>query len=160
MRYRGLSLSVFLQGVHGIELYNALRVTQERATGGWANKRATVLDRWTGEGTSNSVPRAALNDPNANQTASSHWVEDGSFVRIKNVRLAYTLPTTFMERLNLDRLGVNIYAVGTNLFTFTEYTGFDPEIGLRESDNPETAGVDAGLYPLTQQYTVGLKLSF
>ena len=160
VRYRGLSLSVFLQGVHGIELYNDLRVVQERATGGWANKRATVLDRWTGEGTSNSVPRAALNDPNSNQRASSHWVEDGSFVRIKNVRLAYTLPTTFMERLNLDRLGVNIYAVGTNLFTFTEYTGFDPEIGLRESNNPETAGVDAGLYPLTRQYTVGLKLSF
>ena len=160
VRYKGFNLSVFLQGVHGIELYNALRIFQERSTGGWANKRATVLNRWTGEGTSNFVPRAAVNDPNSNERASDQWVENGSFVRIKNVRLAYTLPAKLMESINLGRLGVNIYAVGTNLFTFTEYTGFDPEIGLRESDNPETAGVDAGLYPLSRQYTVGLKLSF
>ena len=160
LTYKGINLSVFIQGVHGVDIYNGLRVVQERSTGGWANKRSTVQNRWTGEGTSNFIPRAAVNDPNSNERVSDHWVEDGSFIRIKNVRLAYTLPRKLMESISLGGVGLNFYAVGTNLFTFTEYSGFDPEIGLRDSNNPESAGVDAGLYPLTRQYTVGLQLSF
>lgn len=158
--YKGLNLSIFLQGVHGVDIYNQLRVFQERSTGGWDNKRATLLNRWTPQNPTNDIPRAAILDPNGNQRASDHWVENGSFVRIKNVRLSYTLPNTLMQTLGLGNTALNLYAVGTNLFTFTEYSGFDPEIGLRSGGNPETAGFDAGTVPLTRQYTLGLQLSF
>lgn len=158
--YKGLNLSIFLQGVHGVEIYNQLRVFQERSSGGWENKRSTVLDRWVGEGTSNTIPRAAPQDPNGNERASDHWVEDGSFVRIKNLRLSYMLPRNMLSKVGWNTGGLEVYAVGTNLVTFTDYSGFDPEIGLRNAGNPETAGVDSGLYPLSRQYTVGLKLSF
>jgi TonB-linked SusC/RagA family outer membrane protein len=155
--YKNFDLSILLQGVHGIDVYNGLRVIQERATAVWENKSTTVLDRWTGEGTSNSIPRSAITDPNANERVSSHWVEDASFVRIKNARLSYSPSLGFLKDSNMK---TKIYVVGTNLFTFTEYSGLDPEIGLREGNNPEAAGFDGGIYPLTRQFTLGVQVSF
>ncbi|MGK7395336.1 MAG: SusC/RagA family TonB-linked outer membrane protein [Candidatus Cyclobacteriaceae bacterium M3_2C_046] len=160
LSYKGINLSVFFQGVQGVDLYNALRMGQERSLALFENKRTTILNRWQGEGTSNDVPRAVFTDPNANQRTSDRGIEDGSFVRLKNVRLSYQFPKNWLESVGLTRGGVNVYAVGTNLLTFTKYNGYDPEIGLRDSDNPETAGVDNGTYPLTRQYTIGLQVSF
>lgn len=158
--YKSFNFSVLWQGVHGVDAYNALRVNQERSTGGWANKRATVMDRWTGEGTSNSFPRGAILDPNTNQNVSSAWVEDASFVRLKNIRLSYTLPTELLSSIGLKNSTLNFYLVGTNLLTISDYSGYDPEIGLRNGDNPETAGWDGGFVPLSRQYTAGLRFSF
>lgn len=160
IRYKGLNLSVFLQGVHGVDIFNYMRILQERSTAGWGNKRTSVLNRWNGEGTSNTTPRAAFQDPNANERASDHWVENGSFIRLKNVRLSYNLPSQILQKVGWNTGGLNIYVSATNLATITDYSGFDPEIGLRDAGNPETAGVDAGLYPLARQYTAGIKLSF
>ncbi len=160
LRYKGFNFSVFLQGVHGVDIFNYMRILQERSTAGWGNKRTTVLNRWTGEGTSNTMPRAAFQDPNANERASDHWIEDGSFIRLKNVRLSYNFPSQILQKVGWKNGGLNIYLIATNLLTITDYTGFDPEIGLRDAGNPETAGVDAGLYPLARQYTAGIKLSF
>ena len=160
LSYKGINLSVFFQGVQGVSLFNGLRVTQERSNASFANKRATVLNRWTAEGTSSSFPRAVFSDPNSNERTSDRWVEDGSFFRLKNVRLAYTFPRSIIESIGLMKGGVNIYLVGTNLLTFTNYTGYDPEVGLRNGGNPETAGFDNGVYPLTRQYTMGLQVSF
>ncbi len=158
--YKGIGLSVFFQGVHGIDLYNSLRIRQERSNASFANRRASVLDRWQGEGTSNSIPRAVFTDPNSNERASDIWVEDGSFIRLKNVRLSYNLPRTLLQAIGMQSGGVNFYAVGTNLLTFTKYSGFDPEVGLRSGGNPETAGVDNGAYPISRQFTLGMQLSF
>jgi len=159
-RYKGINLSIFFQGVHGVEVFNQLRVRQERSAGGWANKRTTLLDRWTGEGTSSNIPRSAILDPNANERPSDHWVEDASFIRLRNVRLSYNIPGQLLRNIGWQSGGINIYAIGTNLLTFTQYSGFDPEIGLRDAGNPETAGVDAGLYPLTRQFTIGAEITF
>jgi TonB-dependent starch-binding outer membrane protein SusC len=160
LSYKGINLAILFQGVHGVNAYNELRLRQERSTGGWENKRTTVLNRWVGEGTSNSVPRGVVTDPNSNQRVSSIWVEDASFIRLKNIRLSYTLPANLMQSIGLQNTNINIYGVGTNLLTITNYTGFDPEIGLRNANNPETAGMDAGLVPLTRQFTLGLQVSF
>ncbi|MBT28535.1 MAG: hypothetical protein CMO01_02660 [Thalassobius sp.] len=158
--YKGITLSVFLQGVQGVDIYNSLRVGLESSNSSFANMREDVLNRWKGEGTSNSIPRAVFSNPNSNGRASQHWLEDGSFVRIKNVRLSYSFPKALLQSIGLENAGVNFYAVGTNLVTFTKYSGFDPEISLRDADNPETAGVDGGAYPLSRQFTLGMQLSF
>ncbi|RMG53932.1 MAG: TonB-dependent receptor, partial [Bacteroidetes bacterium] len=160
LSYKGVTLAVFLQGVHGVDVYNQLRVRLERSTGSWSNRRTTVLDRWTPENVDSDIPRAAIQDPNGNERASDHWVENASFIRLKNVRLGYTIPRNLLARMGWSTGGIDLYAVGTNLLTFTEYSGFDPEVGLRNGSNPETAGVDAGLYPLTRQYTLGIKVTF
>jgi len=118
------------------------------------------LQSWSGEGTSNSIPRAGLTDPNSNQRISDYWVEDASFVRIKNIRVSYSPPSDFMKKLGVGGLNVSIYLVGTNLITFTKYSGFDPEIGLRTGNNPESAGYDPGNVPLSRQLTMGIRLSF
>ena len=158
--YKGFNLSILLQGVQGVDLYNGLRIRQERTNASFSNKRATIMDRWQGEGTSTTFPRAVFSDPNANERTSDRWVEDGSFVRVKNVRLSYQLPRNLMQSIGIPNGGLNIYAVGTNLLTLTKYSGFDPEVGLRNGGNPETAGVDSGVYPLTRQYTLGLQVQF
>ena len=156
----GFDISILLQGVHGVDAFNGLRVFQERSIGSWGNSNTRVLQSWSGEGSTNEVFRAALTDPNSNQRTSDYWVEDASFVRIKNVRVAYSPPSKVMNQLGMGGLSASVYLVGTNLFTFTEYSGFDPEIGLRNGNNPETAGFDNGGIPLTRQVTMGVRLSF
>lgn len=157
--YKGIGLSIFIQGVHGVDIYNALRVGQEGLSGnGTGNYRRSVLDRWSGEGTSNSMPRGIIGNPNDNNRTSSRFVEDGSYIRIRNVRLSYNLPQNMLERLGIG--GIQFYVTATNLATITDYSGYDPEIGLRNTFNSETAGEDNGNYPLTRQYTFGISANF
>ena len=156
--YQGFSLSVFFQGVHGIDLYNTLKAGQERTDLGFGNKRATVLDAWSGEGSENFYHRQSLTDPNLNFRTSSRYIEDGSYIRLKNVRLTYDLPGAVLSAIGIKN--AQVYVNATNLLTFTKYTGFDPEIGLRDSGSPETAGVDAGVYPVTTMFTGGFKVTF
>lgn len=156
--YKGISLSVFFQGVHGIDLYNTLKSGQETTSLGFSNRRATVLDAWNGEGSENFNHRQSLTDPNLNFRTSSRYIEDGSYIRLKNVRLTYDLPGVVLSSIGIKN--AQIYVNATNLLTFTKYTGFDPEIGLRDSGSPETAGVDAGVYPVTTMFTGGFKVTF
>ena len=159
LAYKGISLSVFFQGVHGVSLYNGLRIIQER--NGTGRKSVNLLNSWNGEGSNNEIPRILNGDPNNNDRASTRWVENGSFVRLKNLRLAYDIPKNIIGKIGLSQW--QIYLTATNLLTFTEYSGYDPEIGLLESggqpDN-ERAGVDNGTYPITKQYTMGLRIGF
>ena len=156
--YKGLTLSIFLQGVHGVDLYNSLAVGQLTSGGTWSNKRNEILDSWSGEGTSNTMQRLTISDPNNNTRTSSRYIEDGSYVRLKNVRLSYDLPKNIISKVGMKN--AQIYVNATNLLTFTKYSGYDPEIGLRSGGNPETAGVDAGVYPVTSMYTGGIKVTF
>lgn len=149
LSYGDLSLSVFLQGVSGNDIFNANRLYSESMSI-TTNQSTSVLNRWTGPGTSNSIPRAIYGDPNNNNRGSSRYIEDGSYLRIKNITLAYNIPVNTFSNKVFDY--VKVYASGQNLFTFTKYTGFDPEV----SSN----GIDNNIYPLTRTISLGLNVGF
>lgn len=145
--YKGFDLSIFLQGVAGNKICNANRFWSE-AMAVAQNQTTATLNRWTGEGTSNTMPRVIFNDPNKNTRPSDRYIEDGSYLRIKNVTLGYILPKNLSSKLNISN--ARIYVTGQNLLTITKYSGFDPEIN--------TSGIDNNVYPVTRTYTVGINL--
>jgi hypothetical protein len=112
-----------------------------------------VLARWTGEGTTNDAryPRYSFTDANSNIRVSDRYVEDGSFVKIKNIQLGYTFPTTITKKI-FSKL--RVYAQVKNAFTFTNYSGFDPEISGGILDT----GIDRGAYPQARTYAIGLDI--
>ena len=149
LSYKGIDFSVFVQGVADNKIYNANRIWQE----GMAvaqNQTAAVLNRWTDKGTSNTMPRAVFNDPNKNTRVSNRFIEDGSYLRIKNVTIGYTLPKSIANKAKLS--SARIYLSGQNLLTFTRYTGFDPEVGIN--------GIDLSVYPVTRTISAGINLNF
>lgn len=147
--YGDLSLSIYLQGVSGNEIFNANRLYAESMSI-TTNQFDSVLNRWTAPGTSNNNPRAIYGDPNNNNRGSSRYIEDGSYLRIKNVTLAYNIPVNSGNTKVFEY--VKLYMSGQNLFTFTKYTGFDPEV----SSN----GIDNNVYPLTRTISLGLNVGF
>ena len=145
--YMGFDLSIFLQGVAGNKILNANRFWSE-AMAIPQNQTVATLNRWTAEGTSNTMPRAVYNDPNKNTRASDRYVEDGSYLRIKNITLGYSLPTALMKKAHLST--ARCYITAQNLLTLTKYSGFDPEIGV--------IGIDNSVYPVTRTFCVGINL--
>ena len=120
----------------------------------YSNKPDFYLNRWTGEGTSNEVPRAS-NSASNNQLFSSFYVEDGSYLRIQNVQLGYSISDKFLERMRIDKF--RIYVAVNNLYTFTKYNGYNPDVS---NSSPVGAGVDLGQYPQTRTFTTGINVSF
>ena len=120
----------------------------------YSNKPRLYLDRWTGEGTSNTVPRASTN-ASSNYLFSDFFVEDGSYLRIQNVQLGYSLPSKILEKIKMDR--IRLYLSVNNLYTFTKYSGYNPDVS---NANPAAAGVDLGQYPQTRTFTTGVNISF
>lgn len=120
----------------------------------YSNKSTLYLDRWTGEGTSNSVPRASTNAAN-NFLFSDFYVEDGSYLRIQNLQIGYSLPASVLEKVRMDKF--RIYVAVNNAFTFTKYKGYNPDVS---NENPLAAGVDLGQYPQTRTFTTGINVSF
>lgn len=145
--YKGFDLSIFLQGVAGNQIINANRFWSE-AMAVAQNQTIATLDRWNGEGSSNTVPRAVFNDPNKNTRPSDRFVEDGSYLRIKNITLGYTMPAQIIKKIKLH--SARFYISGQNILTFTNYNGFDPEVGVN--------GIDNNVYPVTRTFTVGINL--
>jgi hypothetical protein len=154
--FKGLDLSVFFQGSFGNDIYNANRQALESLTGP-VNQLTTVLDRWTPTNTNTSIPRAVFNDPNNNGRFSSRWIEDGSYVRLKNVTLGYNLPTALVSKAHIGSL--RVYVSGQNLITWTDYSGYDPEVSA-DPFSSTGFGRDFGVYPQSRTYTVGLNASF
>jgi hypothetical protein len=117
----------------------------------YANQSVTVLDRWTPTNTSATLPRMVYGDPSGNTAFSDRWIEDGSYLRLGQLTLNYNLPPIqgFVK-------GVGIYLTATNLFTLTNYTGYDPDFSYMNS--PFYRGVDYGKMPQTQSFIIGLKL--
>lgn len=146
--YKGIDLNVFTYASVGNDIYRAY----ER-NANFSNKYRSVLARWTGEGTTNDAhnPRYSFIDNNSNIRVSDRYVEDGSFVKIKNVQLGYAIPAHLIKRYFS---GIRVYAQVKNLYTFTKYSGYDPEIagGILDS------GVDRGAYPQARTYAVGLDI--
>ena len=148
LNFKNFELTVFVQGSNGNKVLNFTRWYTEGgvSNGNYSN---AVIGRWTAPGTSNTMPRLVLNDPNGNSRVSDRFVEDASYFRIKNVRLAYTLPAKAAEYLNLKR--TQIYVSSQNLATITNYSGFDPEVG---------GGVDYGFYPQARTFLAGITVDF
>ena len=144
--WKGFDLSVFFQGVSGADVFDAT-YRQDIASG---NYPTWVLQRWTGEGTSNTVP--TLGD-SKNWVCSDMYIQDGSYLRLKNITLGYTLPRQLTNRIGISRF--RVYARAENLFTWTKYWGFDPEIGSGST----SLGVDYGVYPQARTYTIGFNVS-
>lgn len=150
--YKGFDLSVFFQGVFGGKIYNANRANLELGTG-YVNGSRDLLNRWTTTNTQTDV-KAAYQDPAI--TLADRFIEDGSYVRLKNVSLGYTFPKTLLNKAKVKNL--RVYASAQNAHTWTNYTGYDPEVSLN-GQSLISRGVDSGVYPNNSSYQVGLTLS-
>jgi uncharacterized protein YdaL len=114
------------------------------------NQTKAVLNRWTSSNAGSSIPRAVFNDPNKNTRVSDRFIEDGSYIKIKAVTLGYNLPAKIITKAKLQT--ARIYLSAQNLFTFTNYSGFDPEVGV--------GGIDLNVYPVTRTISAGINLIF
>ena len=153
-RAGNIHLSLFLQGVYGNEIANFNKFALE-SFDGTRNNTTTALERWTPDNPSNRYPRANATPMAA--VMSDHQLEDGSYLRVKDVTLAYDLPNTWLRNIRSSALQI---AVGAkNIYTFTNYSGFDPEVSRFGADNL-SMGADYGTYPIPKLYTISLKANF
>jgi TonB-linked SusC/RagA family outer membrane protein len=148
--YKKWALSAFVQFVTGNEVFNFVRFRNEQMST-LANQSTNVLNRWQYEGHQTDVPRALWNDPIGNSEFSTRWIEDGSYMRIKNLSLSYTIPDDFLAFRSAQ-----FYVSASNLFTFSKYLGYDPEFSY--SQDQLMQGIDYGLTPQPRQFIVGIKL--
>lgn len=149
-KYKNWTLSAFVNFVSGKEVFNYVRYKNESMVD-FANQSAYVLNRWQNEGQITNVPAAAWGDPMGNSDFSSRWIEDGSYVRLKNISLSYTIPNEFLVFKNAE-----FYVSASNLFTWDNYLGYDPEFSY--SYNSLDQGIDYGLTPTPRQFLVGIKI--
>ena len=147
--WKGIDFSMLVQGVAGAQVFDCTRRTDIRSV----NLPSYMLQRWTGEGTSNKYPRFVIGD-NKNWVSSDLYVYDGSYVRIKNIQLGYTLPEAITRKVFLSH--VRVYVAAENLLTLTPYHGFDPEI----ASGGTSLGIDYGVYPQARTFTAGISLAF
>ena len=147
--WKGFDFNIFFQGVAGNEVFDGTF----RSDVSSGNYPSWMLGRWTGEGTSNKYPRLALGD-DINWQVSDLYVCDGSYFRLKNITLGYTLPQNLTRKVCIERL--RVYVQAENLATWTKYWGFDPEI----SSGATSLGVDRGIYPQARTFTIGANISF
>jgi TonB-dependent starch-binding outer membrane protein SusC len=149
LNYKNLDFIIYSYASIGNELVRNYERTENKL-----NKLNYVLDRWTGEGTSSTVPRVTAG-ASSNNVFSDYFVEDASFLRIQNIQLGYSI-----NKKNIEKFGISkarIYAAVSNAFTFSEYKGFDP---AANNGNPINGGIDNGFYPTPRTYMFGLNLNF
>ncbi|ASB50624.1 SusC/RagA family TonB-linked outer membrane protein [Alkalitalea saponilacus] len=149
--WRNFDLNMFFQGTYGNDIFDY----SVRGDIPAMNRPSWILDRWTGEGTSDRIPRMTNANPNGNWASSDLYVKDGSYLRLKTMQIGYTLPTEISRRVSIDRF--RIYVSGDNLLTFTGYDGFEPEIA---SGGFTTIGIDRGIYPQARTISVGANITF
>ncbi len=158
--YLGFDFSFFLQGVTGNEILN-IHKRDLYNTHSSDNKSPDVLNRWSEDNPNDEIPRIINADPNYNQRISSRWVEDGSFLKLRNVQLGYSLPESMLHKAGLGRL--RIYVAASNLYTFSNYSGYDPEIGTTTGYSTDhipnlEKGIDYGYYPRSRTYQIGVQI--
>ena len=158
--YKNWDLTVFAQGVQGNELFNYLKYWTDFNTFQGNRSRDMLYNSWKKQGDVAQLPRLNANDT-FSQQISTYFVEDGSYMRIKNIQLTYTVPTTVLKKIKLSSM--QIYVQGQNLLTLTKYKGLDPDINIRNSgaDNQDIhMGIDEGAFPVAKSYNVGLRVGF
>lgn len=156
-KYKNLDLSVFLQGSYGNDVMNLTKRAGTTNASLYDNQLVDALDYYSASNTSSNNPRPIANTANNNLVISSRYVEDGSYIRIQNVTFGYSFPRDIIDRIKMSRL--RLYATAQNLFTFTKYTGYDPEIGSF-NQNVLLSGIDNGRYPISRTFSLGLNVEF
>lgn len=151
LAWNGFDFSFMFQGVAGNKIYNGMKAMTYPADQGW-NMSADMLNSFTYNQSSN-IPRLAMNDQNKNfTTVSDFYLESGSYLRLKNITIGYTLPKSLMGSIGCPGTNIRLYASGENLFTITGYDGMDPEVGR--------FGLDGGRYPVARVFSFGLNVDF
>ena len=149
--WKNFNLSIFIQGSHGNDIYNASRIETEGMYDG-KNQLRKVLDRWRVPGQITSVPRANYNIKN-----SSYFIENGSYLKIKNISLSYDVKAKLLEKLGISRF--QPYLSISNLYTWTNYSGMDPEVN-QWGNSGAVQGIDWGTYPHSRSFVMGLNVQF
>lgn len=178
-RYKNFDLNIFINGSYGNKVlnYNAMSLSHMNSL--WSNQLSIVKDRarivpangvytdnWYNDinnlkiaNPDTKIPRPTINDPNDNDRMSTRYIEDGSYLRIKNITLGYSLPKRLLEKIKVEQL--KVYCNIQNVYTFTKYTGYDPEVGASTQDYSGLAyGVDNGRYPSPMLCSFGVNLTF
>ncbi len=154
--YKNVDLSIFLQGSYGNDIMNLTWLRTSSLKSRYNNQTLESANYWTPENTNTDIPRPVPGD-NPNDFISDRIVEDGSYLRIQNVKLAYSLPQQLLETIKVKK--VQLYGSVQNLYTFTDYKGYDPEVGSY-NQNSLFMGIDNGRYPTPRTYTFGLNIEF
>ena len=149
LSYKGFELGIYLQGVAGNKIFNANNIDLTGMSAAY-NQNTDVLNRWTGEGTSNTMPRAVFGDPNQNNRVSDRLVENGSYLRLKTISLAYNFPQRWLKALTIENARLTLSC--ENVATITNYSGFDPEVGIN--------GIDLSTYPISRTFNIGINFNF
>lgn len=152
--YKGFNLDLLFQGVHGNKIMNINRYNLESSTDG-ENKAQAMVNRWTPSNPDSNIPRAIATDPNNNERASDRFLEDGAYLRLKNIQLGYTLPKPLSQKLHLSN--VKVYIAAQNLWTITGYSGYNPDIGSPTQNNT-SYGIDNTIYPNSITFLGGLNI--
>lgn len=157
--YKGFDLSLSFAGVGGVKLYNADKMQGMDAAYPF-NMYADALNRWHGEGTSNTVPRMTLTNSNNNNRTSDRFVEKGDYFSLRNVALGYTIPSKVWGNSGISDF--RVYVAAQNLFILTKYSGLTPQLGYNEgtSDGNRQRGVDVAAYPQARTFTFGATINF
>jgi len=171
--YKGFDISVLLNGQAGVQIANQTKywlnnMKYDNSQGGISNASTDLLNRWTGEGSTNTYTRNAFDAAPSNRWFSTFNIEDGAFLRVRNVQIGYTLPEAISRKAGMSR--TRLYIAAQNLHTFTKYSGYDPEVGSRNAaDSPGAnsrtgnalqTGVDFGRYPVARMFTGGINVQF
>lgn len=150
MNYKNFDVMIFAQGQAGNKIFQGLRRLDIQES----NYQTSILDRWTGEGTSNTIARVTKDDPNQNYTAmSDYYLQNGDYLRLKLVQIGYTLSKDVAKTIGASK--IRFYVTGENLVTFTKYTGYDPEIA-----GTDTFGIDRAFYPQARTFLFGANIQF
>ena len=161
--YRGFDISVFFNGQGDVQIanmtYGVLTNMRFHNSTGIVNGSTELLNSWKGEGTSNTMPRNSYDAPTSNRFFSSSYIENGAFLRLRNLQVGYTIPVGLAKKAFMS--GARLYVSGQNLLTITKYSGYDPELGSATVGNRgQTIGVDFGRYPKPQIITFGISAQF
>lgn len=158
LNYKNFDLGMFFNASIGNDLYNLTKYKTQFFNQSAYNKDSSLLGAWTPDNPNSDIPRLSLDDSNNNIRPSSYYVEDGSYLKLNNLQVGYTIPETILGSLNL-----RIYAQASNVFTITDYSGMTPEIGLQNytgSSRNLDIGIDRGIYPPSRTFTFGFNLKF
>lgn len=157
VKFKNFDLNIFFQGSQGNDILS-YTLMELNLLSGINNATTEALRRWTPTNTNTDVPKASVG---RTRRVSTRWIYDGSFVRLKNLSLGYTLPASLTQRLNINKF--RLYVSAQNILTFTDYEGYDPEVNYRSenaTDSNRNLGLDYGSYPNAKSYTVGLNIGF
>jgi TonB-linked SusC/RagA family outer membrane protein len=155
LKYKGFDAQVFFNGSQGNDLYNYNKVFTDFGLFFNGNRNTRVLNAWTPSNTNTNVPALSAAYPLEEVSSNSYFVEDGSFFRLKNLQIGYTIPNSLTSKAGIET--VRLYLQGSNLFTITDYTGFDPEVSAGSN---LSLGIDSRLYPISKVFSFGMNIKF